>query len=503
MAIFIILALLAFARADYWSDRAKLVSSDSSHAIGSDIILTAKEQQVNKILMNYKLKEYDEGFQDPHKFLPAIHFFKSKNGIELSPVFDFIQKLPKGASLHSHDTALVSLDYLYNLTYRENLYGCVVNNRLQLHFFDKTLSEECEWKLVADLRSENSSFDIFLKSQISIIVDDPNTEYPSINDVWNRFAETFGTIFGLVAYRPVFQDYFYQTLKELYEDNVMYLEFRGLLPEVYELNGTTYNHEGVVKLYIETLEKFKNDYPDFHGVRFIYAPSRKVDNQTVDDYVTIATQLKKLYPEFIAGFDLVGQEDLGKPLADFIPQLLELSKTGMKFFFHAAETDWCGTSTDMNLFDAVLLNTTRIGHGYGIVKHPAILEEVKNRKIAIEISPISNQVLKLVDDLRNHPGSFLVNSGYPVVITCDDPTFWGAKALSYDWYMAFMGFASRESDLRLLRQLAMNSLEFSVMEEEEKYEALAKWEEDWNRFLDQVLKGEKKKHSDCISVNII
>ncbi|XP_044269145.1 adenosine deaminase 2-like [Tribolium madens] len=497
MSPLIVLTLLTLASADYWSERAKLVNSDSSHAIGSSIVLTEKEQQVNKVLMSHKLKEYDDGFTDPHSFLPSIHFFKSKSGIEASPVFDFIRKLPKGASLHSHDTALVSFDYLYNLTYRENLYGCVVKNRLQLHFFDKKTSGECEWELVEDLRSQNSSFDMFLKSQLSIIVDDPTTEYPSITEVWNRFMDTFGTVFGLVTHRPVFQDYFYQSLKELREDNVMYLEFRGLLPQVYELNGTTYDHMGVTKLYIETLEQFKRDYPDFHGARFIFAPSRNVDNRTVEDYVSITKELKQSFPEFIAGFDLVGQEDRGKPLIDFIPQLLELAETDTKFFFHAAETDWCGTSTDMNLFDAILLNTTRIGHGFGIVKHPKILEEVKKRKIALEISPISNQVLKLVDDLRNHPGAFLVNSGFPVVITCDDPSFWGAKALSYDWYLAFMGFASREGDLRMLKQLALNSLHFSVMREEEKCDALATWEEQWEEFLDIVLAG------NTISVNQI
>jgi adenosine deaminase CECR1 len=503
MIVIIILTFITVTNGDYWTDRANLVAEDSCQAIGSSIILSDKEQQVNKILMRDKFNEYDEGFKNPRNFLPSVHFFKSRSKIEQSLVFEFIQKLPKGASLHSHDTAMVSLDFLYNLTYRDNLYGCVVNERLEFRFFNKQVSSVCNWQLIADLRSENSSFDNFLKSQLSIIVEDPITEYSNINEVWQRFMQTFGTVAGLVTYRPVFQDYFYQSLKELYEDNVMYLEFRGVLPEVYELNGTTYEQEGVVKLYIDTLQDFKNDYPGFHGARFIYAPSRHVDNTTVDNYVATAIKLKQLYPDFIAGFDLVGQEDLGKPLVDFIPQLLELAQSDMKFFFHAAETDWSGTSTDMNLFDAILLNTTRIGHGYGIVKHPQLLQEVKTRKIALEISPISNQVLKLVDDLRNHPGSFLLASGYPVVITCDDPSFWGAKALSYDWYMAFMGFASRESDLRLLKQLAINSLTYSSMDEEEKCNAFEEWEAQWNQFLDDVVDCDARKYFYSYSVDRI
>lgn len=67
--------------------------------------------------------------------------------------------------------------------------------------------------------------------------------------------------------------------------------------------------------------------------------------------------------------------------------------------------------------DAVLLGTKRIGHGFAIVKYPNILKLVKERKIGIEVNPISNQVLKLVDDLRNHPSAILFSDDYPVVIS--------------------------------------------------------------------------------------
>lgn len=64
-----------------------------------------------------------------------------------------------------------------------------------------------------------------------------------------------------------------------------------------------------------------------------------------------------------------------------------------------------------------MLGTKRIGHGYALVKYPNILKIVKEKKIGIEINPISNQVLKLVDDLRNHPGAVLLADDYPVIIS--------------------------------------------------------------------------------------
>ena len=48
-------------------------------------------------------------------------------------------------------------------------------------------------------------------------------------------------------------------------------------------------------------------------------------------------------PEFVIGYDLVGQEDLGRPLLDFADLLIEVrNKTGLKYFFHAGETNWQG-----------------------------------------------------------------------------------------------------------------------------------------------------------------
>lgn len=66
-----------------------------------------------------------------------------------------------------------------------------------------------------------------------------------------------------------------------------------------------------------------------------------------------------------------------------------------KLFLHAGETLWNGAITDENLIDAVLLNATRIGHAYAILKQPEVLKMVKERNVALEICPISNQVPSL------------------------------------------------------------------------------------------------------------
>ena len=57
------------------------------------------------------------------------------------------------------------------------------------------------------------------------------------------------------------------------------------------------------------------------------------------------------------------------------------------------------------------------GHGYSIVKHPRLKLIAKEKNIALEICPISNQILGLVSDLRNHPAASLIKESQPLVIS--------------------------------------------------------------------------------------
>lgn len=193
----------------------------------------------------------------------------------------------------------------------------------------------------------------------------------------------------------------------------------------------------------------------------------------------------------MAGFDLVGQEELGRPLKDFVPELLKLP-ANIKFFFHGGETNWFGTSVDENLIDAVELRSKRIGHGFALLKHPEVLKRSKSRGIVLEVTPISNQVLGLVSDLRNHPLSHYFANDYRVVISSDDPSFWKAKPLSHDFYMAFL-IASAHSDLRLLKQLAFNSINYSSLNLTQRKEALEKWQLKWNAYVSTELKKPLRK----------
>jgi adenosine deaminase CECR1 len=139
-----------------------------------------------------------------------------------------------------------------------------------------------------------------------------------------------------------------------------------------------------------------------------------------------------------------------------------------------------------------LLGAKRIGHGYALTKYPTLLKLIKQRDICIEVNPISNQVLKLVDDFRNHPAGVLFSDNYPIVISSDDPSFWEATPLSHDFYFAFLGLASAPQDLRTLKKLILNSIKYSSLTKEEKVVAHEKWLKKWNKFVKTSLEEYQK-----------
>lgn len=180
-----------------------------------------------------------------------------------------------------------------------------------------------------------------------------------------------------------------------------------------------------------------------------------------------------------------------------------------------------------NLVDGVFLNTSRIGHGFGIQEFPGLWPLLSERGILIESCPISNQVLGLVVDQRNHPiGQMLHHSQHPmsfraasanmtysirlrevldkhpnllhvvenmritpsltVSISNDDPGFWGIDALvSYDWYIAVLAW---ELSLGAIKQLAIDSIVHSGASVEVRATMLRHWSSSWNKWIESFQK---------------
>lgn len=81
----------------YEAQRKLLLSEHSERALGSDIVLSEREEQFNSMLMDLKMDELARGFQNPFNFTPSRHFFDVLKSVESSSLFKLIRKMPKGA----------------------------------------------------------------------------------------------------------------------------------------------------------------------------------------------------------------------------------------------------------------------------------------------------------------------------------------------------------------------------------------------------------------------
>jgi len=114
------------------------------------------------------------------------------------------------------------------------------------------------------------------------------------------------------------------------------------------------------------------------------------------------------------------------------------------------------------------------------------MQMVKERAIAIEVCPISNQMLRLLDDFRNHPAVVLLANGLPVTISSDDSVIYGYQGVTFDFYEAYMAWNLTLSGLKVLTR---NSLVYSTLGVLEKKQAILHWESIWQTWIDSVLQG--------------
>ncbi len=162
-----------------------------------------------------------------------------------------------------------------------------------------------------------------------------------------------------------------------------------------------------------------------------------------------------------------------------------------KLYLHNAETNWAenqkiyrddndNVPTLENIYDAIVLEPGRLGHGLGFFKHPQMYETLIKNDIAIELCLSSNHILQYTPDIRTHPGINFYRSGIPVVIAGDDPGTFGYNELTIEYYLASLAWSLNLYDLR---NFAVNSIKYSSLSIEEKYNAFLKWQNEWDKFI--------------------
>ncbi|KAF2091319.1 Metallo-dependent hydrolase [Saccharata proteae CBS 121410] len=488
-------------------------------------------------------RDYENSLATDGDVFPGMMFSLAKERMEKSKLWQIVRRMPKGALLHCHLEAMVEPEWLLDLTFETKGICILAPVPLTKHddhveapfsftYSSGTVAASEDTALWSPTYKANTpvpigiaaetfpggrdSFRSWFQNRTTITQAESISHQHGLNDIWRKFASVFPILGSLVFYEPIFRAFIRKMLSQLLEDGVRWVDIRSAFTNPFRMTGKDEVEDGYdafFQVFAEELKAFKSS-PDgdrFWGARFIWTTVRALDKRQVVDHMNLCI-LTKLSPAgwLIGGYDLVGQETLGRPLADMIPELFYFRKTcaqegvTIPFFFHAGETLGDGDSSDENLFDAVLLGTRRLGHGFSLYKHPLLCDMVKEKRILVESCPVSNEVLRLTGSILSHPLPALLAKGVPASLCNDDPAVLGqgTTGMSHDFWQALQGWDNL--GLAGLASLAENSVRWANFEDQDQKEwihdiklgaagkgvrgdNLKSWIQEWERFCHWVV----------------
>ena len=178
-----------------------------------------------------------------------------------------------------------------------------------------------------------------------------------------------------------------------------------------------------------------------------------------------AAEMREQYPSII-GIGLGGDERIAGS-EPFRALYAQARAAGLRLTNHAGET----TGPEA-IREALSIGSERIGHALSAHKDFYLLQELKERKLPLELNPTSNVRTGECRSFAAHPLRRYFDRGLLVTLNSDDPAFFGSDlANEYLLAHAQQGFTREE-----LRQLAANSFHASFLPETEKNSWLARIE---------------------------
>ncbi|MBL4811193.1 MAG: adenosine deaminase [Rhodobacteraceae bacterium] len=154
---------------------------------------------------------------------------------------------------------------------------------------------------------------------------------------------------------------------------------------------------------------------------------------------------------FITGFGLAGAEMMGRP-KDFTYAFDLAREAGLELTAHAGE--WGGP--DMVADTIRDLKVTRIGHGINAAKDGALLDQIAEAGIVLEVCPGSNVVLGAVPNWEAHPIAHLRDAGVKITVSTDDPPFFHTT-MTHEFNQLEKVFGWGEEDFAALNQTALDA----------------------------------------------
>ena len=288
---------------------------------------------------------------------PGMMFALARDTMEKTKSWRIVRKMPKGALLHAHQDAMIDVDWLIDevlgtegmvMQAEESLCGPTARaqgavifrySKGSLATTSSIWSEEYQASHPVSMKEAAASFPdgategfkIWLKSRCTITPEESIKHHHGLDAVWSKFASCFLLLRSLESYEPILRASMQRLLRQLVDDGLRWVDFRWTFAVDFRLEGceeVSKDCNDLVRVFSEELKKFKatEEGRNFWGYRFIWTSLRSWGKKKIVDHMKQCILMKKTYPELIAGYDVVGQEDMGRSLADLTPELIWFKK---------------------------------------------------------------------------------------------------------------------------------------------------------------------------------
>lgn len=268
----------------------------------------------------------------------------------------------------------------------------------------------------------------------------------------NEYLEKFDLPLLVLQTKEAVRKGMYTLVSSLKEQGMLYAEIR-FAPQLHTRKGLS--QEQVVKAAVLGMQEAMAG--SFFKAKLILCCMRGADNRE-ENLQTVRTAAAFL-GRGVAAADLAGAEAL-YPTADYEEVFALARELSLPFTIHAGEADGAES-----VEAAIRMGASRIGHGVRAGEDARLLEELRERRIPLEMCLSSNVQTKAVPSLLEHPILEFLRKGLIVTVNTDNMTVSDTTVeREFGLLREKLGMTREEH-----RQLLLNAADAAFLTEEERW----------------------------------
>jgi len=270
------------------------------------------------------------------------------------------------------------------------------------------------------------------------------------------FLDTYDLAASVIRTPEDYRDVTYEYLASCAAEGAVYVELIASPDHAGSVGLSDEEHFGGIAAGIDDARRD-------HGIEARILATA-IRNHGVESAEALAGRLAEDRHPYVVGFQLAGDE-AGYPPEPFARAYEIAAGSGLGCSAHAGEH--AGAES---VRGALTLPVTRLAHGVRAIEDPALVAEIAERGIVLEVCPTSNVATGVFPDYEDHPFGALREAGVRITLNSDDPPYFGCS-IGSEYAVARERFGVDEGELI---EITRTALEGAFAEDAVKRDLLAR-----------------------------